>query len=144
MRLVTRLDAQKRPRAQPHFSARHIRCYPSTATSIVRRRTRRLSGQWVRSGGGRNVAKEDRGFASMNREKQREIASKGGKAAHEKGTAHEWTSEEAREAGRKGGMASHRRRQGTGETGGTDQESQAPTTSATPSMPVTPEDEGYL
>jgi uncharacterized protein len=61
------------------------------------------------------VAKEDRGFASMDRAKQREIASKGGKAAHQKGTAHEWTSEEAREAGRKGGMASHRRRkEGTG------------------------------
>ena len=47
----------------------------------------------------------------MDRAKQREIASKGGKAAHQKGTAHEWTSEEAREAGRKGGMASHRRRE---------------------------------
>jgi general stress protein YciG len=47
----------------------------------------------------------------MERNKQREIASKGGKAAHQKGTAHEWTSEEAREAGRKGGMASHRRKQ---------------------------------
>ena len=50
----------------------------------------------------------------MDRSKQREIASKGGKAAHQKGTAHEWTSEEAREAGRKGGMASHRRKQGEG------------------------------
>ena len=57
------------------------------------------------------MAKEDRGFASMDRSKQRDIASKGGKAAHQKGTAHEWTSEEAREAGRKGGMASHRRKQ---------------------------------
>lgn len=57
------------------------------------------------------MAKEDRGFASMDRTKQREIASKGGKVAHQKGTAHEWTSEEAREAGRKGGMASHRRKQ---------------------------------
>jgi len=57
-----------------------------------------------------NVAKEDRGFASMDRAKQREIASKGGKAAHQKGTAHEWTSEEARDAGRKGGIASHQRR----------------------------------
>jgi general stress protein YciG len=47
--------------------------------------------------------KSERGFASMDDEKQREIASKGGKAAHEKGTAHEFTSEEAREAGRKGG-----------------------------------------
>jgi general stress protein YciG len=63
------------------------------------------------------VAKEDRGFASMDRAKQREIASKGGKAAHAKGTAHEWTSEEAREAGRKGGMASHRRRKTGDESG---------------------------
>ncbi len=54
--------------------------------------------------------KEDHGFASMDRAKQREIASMGGKAAHQKGTAHEWTVEEAREAGRKGGMASQRRR----------------------------------
>ena len=46
----------------------------------------------------------------MDRVRQREIASKGGKAAHQKGTAHEWTSEEARDAGRKGGLASHRRR----------------------------------
>ena len=46
----------------------------------------------------------------MDRNRQRDIASKGGKAAHQKGTAHEWTSEEAREAGRKGGMASYRRR----------------------------------
>jgi hypothetical protein len=50
----------------------------------------------------------------MDRSKQREIASKGGKAAHQKGTAHEWTSDEAREAGRKGGMASHRRKQEQG------------------------------
>ncbi len=42
----------------------------------------------------------------MSPEKQREIASKGGRAAHEKGTAHEWTSEEARSAGRKGGQIS--------------------------------------
>jgi len=53
----------------------------------------------------------------MDRHKQKEIASKGGKAAHVKGTAHEWSSDEAREAGRKGGMASHRRKlQGVDET----------------------------
>ena len=51
------------------------------------------------------MAKEDRGFASMDPEKQRSIASKGGKAAHAKGRAHKWTVEEAREAGRKGGLA---------------------------------------
>ena len=50
--------------------------------------------------------KERRGFASMSPEKQREIASKGGRAAHEKGSAHEWTSDEARTAGRKGGQIS--------------------------------------
>ncbi len=70
------------------------------------------------------MAKEDRGFASMDRNKQREIASKGGKAAHQKGTAHEWTSEEAREAGRKGGMASHRRKQQQKEGGETGEASQ--------------------
>ena len=52
------------------------------------------------------VRKERRGFASMSPEKQREIASKGGRAAHEKGTAHEWTPGEARSAGRKGGQIS--------------------------------------
>ncbi len=46
-----------------------------------------------------------RGFASMDPARQREIASEGGRAAHERGTAHEFTSEEAREAGRKGGQA---------------------------------------
>jgi general stress protein YciG len=49
------------------------------------------------------------GFASMDAARQREIASKGGRAAHEKGTAHEFTREEAREAGRKGGRAAHSR-----------------------------------
>ncbi len=49
--------------------------------------------------------RSNRGFASMDAAKQREIASKGGKAAHEKGTAHEFTSEEAAAAGRKGGQA---------------------------------------
>jgi general stress protein YciG len=49
------------------------------------------------------------GFASMDVARQREIASKGGRVAHEKGTAHEFTREEAREAGRKGGRAAHSR-----------------------------------
>jgi general stress protein YciG len=50
--------------------------------------------------------KERRGFASMSPEKQREIASRGGKAAHRKGTAHQWSPDEARNAGRKGGQIS--------------------------------------
>ena len=57
--------------------------------------------------GGVRMSTRLRGFASMDPEKQREIARKGGRAAHAKGTAHEWTSEEARVAGRKGGEASH-------------------------------------
>jgi len=55
--------------------------------------------------------KSERGFASMDPVKQREIASKGGRAAHEAGTAHEFTSDEAREAGRKGGQAVSRNRE---------------------------------
>jgi general stress protein YciG len=51
-----------------------------------------------------------RGFAGMDPERQRQISSQGGKAAHQKGTAHEFDSEEAREAGRKGGMVSGGRR----------------------------------
>jgi general stress protein YciG len=60
------------------------------------------------------MATEDRGFASMDSNKQREIASKGGRAAHKKGAAHQWTREEAQAAGRKGGLARHRRPQPDG------------------------------
>src|SRR5918999_2897976 len=61
----------------------------------------------ARSRGGRS----NRGFASMDPSKQREIASKGGRAAHAKGTAHEFNSDEARDAGRKGGQAVSRNRE---------------------------------
>jgi general stress protein YciG len=54
---------------------------------------------------GGSMAEGKRGFASMDREKQKQIASQGGKAAHAKGSAHEFTSDEARAAGRKGGLA---------------------------------------
>lgn len=53
--------------------------------------------------------KARRGFAAMSPEKQREIAREGGRVAHVKGTAHEWTSEEAKEAGRRGGLEATRR-----------------------------------
>ena len=59
----------------------------------------------------------NRGFASMDEDKQREIASEGGKAAHEKGTDHEFTSEEAREAGKKGGEAVSKDREHMSEIG---------------------------
>ncbi len=52
--------------------------------------------------GGRS---SNRGFKNMDPDKQRRIASMGGKAAHAKGTAHEFTSQEARDAGRRGGLA---------------------------------------
>ncbi|HKT81189.1 MAG TPA: KGG domain-containing protein [Vicinamibacterales bacterium] len=79
--------------------------------------------------------KERRGFASMSPEKQREIASKGGRAAHEKGTAHEWSVDEARSAGRKGGQVS---RGGRGRL-----IPEAPVDAApTPSVPQNPQGEG--
>lgn len=56
------------------------------------------------------TGKSRRGFASMDPARQKEIASKGGRAAHEKGTAHEWSSDEARVAGQKGGIAVSRDR----------------------------------
>jgi general stress protein YciG len=57
------------------------------------------------------MAGSNRGFASMDKEKQREIARKGGKAAHSKGTAHQFTPEEASQAGRRGGKAAHEKAQ---------------------------------
>ncbi len=67
---------------------------------------------------GNQGGKSNRGFASMDPQRQREIASEGGRAAHEKGTAHEFTSEEAREAGRKGGMARSANRRNAMSQGG--------------------------
>jgi uncharacterized protein len=64
-----------------------------------------------------NSDTSNRGFASMDEDKQREIASEGGKAAHEKGTAHEFTSEEAREAGKKDGEAVSQDREHMSEIG---------------------------
>jgi general stress protein YciG len=58
-----------------------------------------------------------RGFASLDASRQREIASRGGQAAHRKGTAHEFTPEEARAAGRKGGMAISANREHMAEIG---------------------------
>jgi uncharacterized protein len=52
------------------------------------------------------MSMRDRGFASMDKNKQREICRKGGKAAHEQKVAHEWTKEEASIAGKKGAAAS--------------------------------------
>ena len=73
----------------------------------VANESRGSAGGSARSRGGRS----NRGFASMDPNKQREIASKGGRAAHAKGTAHEFNSDEARDAGRKGGQAVSRNRE---------------------------------
>jgi hypothetical protein len=67
--------------------------------------------------GNKQSGTSNRGFASMDPERQRAIASEGGKAAHEKGTAHEFTSEEARRAG----SMSHGNRQAANASGGTKQ-----------------------
>lgn len=82
---------------------------PYVVTAGVSERALTSESRTMNDQNGRNTSgerKERRGFASMSPEKQREIASKGGRAAHQKGTAHEWTSEEARSAGRKGGQIS--------------------------------------
>jgi general stress protein YciG len=82
-----------------------------TATGGDRGNQGNNAGQNGSQQGGASRTRSNRGFASMDREKQREIASKGGRAAHAKGTAHEFDSGEAREAGRKGGMAVSRNRE---------------------------------
>lgn len=64
-----------------------------------------------KSGAGSGQGPAKRGFAAMDEHQQREIASKGGQAAHQKGTAHEFDSEEARRAGQKGGEAVSRNRE---------------------------------
>jgi len=64
-----------------------------------------------KSGAGSGQGPAKRGFAAMDENQQREIASKGGQAAHQKGTAHEFDSEEARRAGQKGGEAVSRNRE---------------------------------
>ena len=72
------------------------------------------SGNAQKSGSGNSSsghAPAKRGFAAMDEQQQREIASKGGQAAHQKGTAHEFNSEEARRAGQKGGEAVSRNRE---------------------------------
>ena len=59
----------------------------------------------------------NRGFAAMDREKQKRIASEGGRAAHRQGVAHEWSRDEAREAGRKGGQIVSQNREHMSEIG---------------------------
>jgi len=67
-------------------------------------------------GNSQSSGTRNRGFASMDPARQREIASQGGKAAHAKGTAHEFTSEEARRAG---SMSHGNRQSASASAGGT-------------------------
>jgi hypothetical protein len=69
------------------------------------------TGSAQKGGAGSGTGPAKRGFAAMDQNQQREIASKGGQAAHQKGTAHEFDSEEARRAGQKGGEAVSRNRE---------------------------------
>ena len=64
-----------------------------------------------------NGRKSSRGFAAMSPERQKQIASEGGRAAHRLGVAHEWSSEEARMAGRKGGQIVSQNREHMSEIG---------------------------
>ena len=70
-----------------------------------------------RESGRSNEGVSNRGFAAMSPEKQKEIASEGGRAAHQLGVAHEWNSEEARQAGRKGGQSVSQNREHMSEIG---------------------------
>jgi general stress protein YciG len=70
-----------------------------------------------REGSSQRKGTANRGFAAMNSEKQKQIASEGGRAAHRQGVAHEWSKDEAREAGRKGGQIVSRNREHMSEIG---------------------------
>ena len=93
---------RERQREVSNGAARVAR--PSTGENVAHAENASESGSAPRG-------RSNRGFASMDRNKQREIASKGGRAAHEKGTAHEFDAGEARAAGRKGGVTVSRNRE---------------------------------
>lgn len=84
----------------------------------------------------------NRGFAAMDPAEQREIASKGGKVAHEKGTAHEFTPEEAAEAGRKGGEAVSRNREHMAEIGSKGGQARAASSAKSRSKPASEQSAG--
>ena len=93
---------RERQREVSNDAARVAR--PSTGENVAHAENASESGSAPRG-------RSNRGFASMDRNKQREIASKGGRAAHEKGTAHEFDAGEARAAGRKGGVTVSKNRE---------------------------------
>lgn len=89
---------------------------PQSGAGIMERREVRGRPDLLERNGGAKeedamAGRERRGFAAMTPDKQREIARRGGRAAHQKGTAHEFSADEARAAGRKGGVAVSRDRE---------------------------------
>lgn len=79
-------------------------CDPSVVAGLEKITHEEFVIRWKTDQEARKNGKMRRGFASMDREKQRQIASQGGKVAHLRGTAHEFTTDEAKDAGRKGGL----------------------------------------
>lgn len=73
--------------------------------------------QEISSNGNSSGRKSSRGFAAMSPERQKQIASEGGRAAHKLGVAHEWNSDEARKAGKKGGQIVSQNREHMSEIG---------------------------
>lgn len=94
-----------------------INSYDHLKIKFMAGQEKRRTGKVQSTMGGSNRSSGQRGFASMDEKKQREIASKGGKAAHQSGHAHEFTSEEARAAGRKGGESVSRNKDHMSEIG---------------------------
>lgn len=77
----------------------------------------RMEGEASSDGRATRSGTSNRGFAAMSPEKQKQIASEGGRAAHRQGVAHEWNSDEARKAGRKGGQIVSQNREHMSEIG---------------------------
>lgn len=98
-------------RVDPHRTGEGAASEPDTAPAMVPVHPGEIM-QHAPTFAGDDLARPRRfvGFARMNRKRVREIARKGGRAAHAAGTAHEYTPEEARVAGRKGGTAARLRR----------------------------------
>jgi len=89
----------------------------SKTAKVRATKSRRSSKSPARTNRSRRASSTGRGFAGMSDQRQREIAAQGGRAAHEQGTAHEFSKAEARKAGQKGGEAISRNRSHMAEIG---------------------------
>jgi len=102
---VVPLLAGTHPGRLVRLPSRAVRCTLDTQEALMAPKKTKKPARTERT------KKSPTGFAAMDPARLRELASEGGKAAHEQGRAHVFTSEEAREAGRKGGLAAHRGRE---------------------------------